>query len=357
MGESNPRLFLEMAPQRPKIPALSQTGKRRRRIYRLFIGHRRILGRNGHIGIAHAQLQVGSVHGLEPEGALLAVTAPGNGDDLAAVGVVAGTAASEVGGVVHVAPGDVRQHDDHIGEALRILGVANHHDLAVLVVNVLAQALVINHGGVLLVVAVGEGHIHGIGRLAVRGAVLGEVEVIVLVGGLGHREALLLSKVQKARALGEQGVLIFGLRLEGEDPVLGTVRVVGGVAGVNGHPVHAGILGIVQHLVRAGGIGQNGIVHLHDLVEHQPVRPDGANGLCLTDIGVQGQVPDDGAVDPHLHQDIRFHGAIVGQRVPDVADGHGKDPAGVGLVQHFAVQGVAVDHRGLGRGLGEGGVK
>ena len=90
---------------------------------------------------------------------------------------------------------------------------------------------------------------------------------------------------------------------------------------------------------------------LDNLIEHQPHGPDGADGLGLAGIRKQGQIPDDGAIDPHLHEDIGIHSAVVGQRTPDIADGHSIDTAREGLIQSLAVQGIGVDRRGLRGGL------
>ena len=51
--------------------------------------HRGIRTDNGNVSIAHADFQILSIVGQEVEGSLVTVAAPDNGDDLAAVGVVA----------------------------------------------------------------------------------------------------------------------------------------------------------------------------------------------------------------------------------------------------------------------------
>ena len=178
------------------------------------------------------------------------------------------------------------------------------------------------------------------------------MQAVVLVLRLGGGVALVLQQGLNAGRLYKQAVLQLGGGLKGEVPIHLPVGIVRAVVGVHIDPVDAQALGMAQGLVRPARVQQGRVIVLDDLIEHGPDGTDGADLLHFGNVRIQCQVPDDGAVDPHFHQDIRTQGAVVGQRVMNVADGDGHNPARIGRVQGLTVQGVRVNRRGLRGWLG-----
>ena len=75
-----------------------------------FPSHRRFVLGQRNVGAALAERQGFAGFGEETEGRILTVAGPGDGDDLAAAGIVAGAAGSKVGDLVDVVHGDIGEH-------------------------------------------------------------------------------------------------------------------------------------------------------------------------------------------------------------------------------------------------------
>ncbi len=287
------------------------------------------------------------------EGSLVPVAAPDNGDDLAAVGVVACAAGVEVGIVINALVGHVGEHDDHVGEAFGLVSDLVVHLLAVLVPDVLAGFGIVDHLGVLLglLVVQVDGDVGGV-LAGSGGAILGEPEAIVPIQGLGP--ALLLGVLLIARADAEEAVLQAALVL--------LIPVGGGdllhhVPGLDVEVLNAPFLCVGQGGAGTTGVCQDQVIMLGDLVENGSGRTGGADGLHAFDVAEQSQAANHVVhVDVHLHDHIGVNYAHMGQILPEVADGAGVNPTLKGRVQQLAVHGVPVNGRlgGYGGRLGGG---
>ena len=243
--------------------------------------------------------------------------------------------------MVNAGGGDVRIHDDDVPEGLDLLSLQVGHDLAVLVEGVLAGAFVIDHPGLLFGLLIGQGNADVLGLDALRrGAVVGEAEAVVPLQG--HGVALGFGIGFDAGADAIKGVLISALAF---------FVPVGSAGGghrpsVNVEILHAPILGILQRLVGAAGVGQDQVIVLGDGIEHGTGGTGGADGVHGIDVRKQRQATHHAVhIDVALDQHIRLHHTHVGNVIRQIAHGVGKNTAGEGRVQDFAVQRVDINRR------------
>ena len=247
--------------------------------------------------------------------------------------------------MVNAGGGDVRVHDDDVPERFDFLSLQVGHDLAVLVEGVFACALVVDHPGFLPGLFVDQRDADVLGLNTVRrGAVVGEVEAVVPLQR--HGVALRLGVGFDAGTDAVEGVLQRALAL----------GVPIGSAGGGHHPfvnveiLHAPLLGVCQRLRGAARVGQDQVIVLGNAVEHGPGGTGGADGVHGVDVGKQRQTAHHAVhVDVALDQHVRLHHAHMGNVVRQIAHGVGKNTAGEGRVQNFAVQGVDINLRFRGR--------